>query len=64
MRAVQERIVVGRGTGSVRESGGRLAGLAMSADAKALAGHAGGVRLQMLADRAGLAREVQPCDAA
>ena len=42
----------------MRKSSGRLAGLVMSADAKALVGHAGGVHLQVLADRVGLAGDL------
>lgn len=39
----------------MRKDSGRLAGLAMSAEGKGQVGHAGGVHLQVLAERAGLA---------
>lgn len=42
----------------MRKSSGRLAGLAMSADGRNQVGHAGGVHLQLLADRVGLRTEL------
>lgn len=46
---------MGGGTESVRKCSGRLDGLAMSADGKGQVGHAGGVHLQLMAEKAGLA---------
>jgi Transposase DDE domain group 1 len=42
----------------VRKDSGRLRGLAMSDDGRALVGHAGGIHLQVLAERAGLVEEL------
>jgi hypothetical protein len=42
----------------VRKSSGRLAGLAMSAEGKGQVGHAGGVHLQVLAERVGRGEEL------
>lgn len=40
------------------KSSGRLSGLAMSAEAKAVVGHAGGIHLQVLAEKTGLPGEL------
>lgn len=42
----------------MREGSGRLRGLVMSADGKGQVGHMGGVHLQVLAERFGLAEEL------